>query len=524
MRHLLCWLLLCFALGVSCRAELEVYPGLPGGMYSSDKYTVRVRPVTAAGDAAVDFVDTPVFQYARAYRPAPRVSLAHLADNHWTTVSLGVDSCSAQAEFELACVGTEITRWEILPSTAATQVGLVGGRLRFRMSPNTRLALLVNGERQAPLFVFCDPSDPYKPDLRSADVAVIEPGTTSAEHPLQLSAVGHSRVIAFPPGIHFVGKGFALTSDNGTRMAGNQVRHIHIAGGALVIGSIRAPFVKGLRVSGRGILCGEEAYGYADTGGYTKDRIFNSAVAMASYGDESPSGQEVEGITSIMPLKYHIQVGAHALVKNVKCFSFRHTTDGVGAGAFSTIRDCFFKVNDDVVKLYCDGIVAMDLSVWHQDNGAVFQLGWHGSQATGCRVSGVTLYSDDSYHAKSGQKHWSNHAVINWHSSKSVKGSTPVHRGHLFEDFNTRGMPPVKVWRFLAINMDGSCGDAGTVGGIVQDLMVERIMLGDEQLGSYVGATIGRSEATLSFKDCWLGQRPLDATSVKTVGAVTITP
>jgi hypothetical protein len=304
----------------------------------------------------------------------------------------------------------------------------------------------------------------------------------------------------------------------------NRIQQIHIPGGAMVIGSIRAPMVDGLTVNGRGIIAGEVGYAFCETGDYLLDRIYNSAVTMADYNGTRARAQVVEGITSIMPLKYHIQVGAGAIVRHVKCFSFRHTTDGIGAERGARIEDCFFKVNDDVIKLYADDIRVARATIWHQDNGACFQLGWNESHGHGCEVRDTVLLRDDAVAAKSGAGHWSNHAIINWHSASAWQGAMPIHADHLIQGINRAGMPEIPVWRLLAINLDGSHGPGGESGGVLRNLQIRDVMLGPEMRTSYVGATIGDSQAEVRFHAARLGGVCRNAGNVIARGRATVVP
>ena len=51
-------------------------------------------------------------------------------------------------------------------------------------------------------------------------------------------------------------------------------------------------------------------------------------------------------------------------VKNVKCFGFKYSTDGVGASYSmftSKIKNSFFKVNDDSLKLFGSNAIFEDM-------------------------------------------------------------------------------------------------------------------------------------------------------------------
>jgi len=64
----------------------------------------------------------------------------------------------------------------------------------------------------------------------------------------------------------------------------------------------------------------------------------------------------VDGVTIVDPNGYCIRAERlNGKVKNVKCFGFKYSTDGAGASfSFftSTVKNSFFKVNDDSLTLY----------------------------------------------------------------------------------------------------------------------------------------------------------------------------
>jgi hypothetical protein len=73
----------------------------------------------------------------------------------------------------------------------------------------------------------------------------------------------------------------------------------------------------------------------------------------------------VEGVTIVDPNGYCISASRlNGKVKNVKCFGFKYSTDGVGASSSlftSTVKNSFFKVNDDSLKLYGSNTIYEDI-------------------------------------------------------------------------------------------------------------------------------------------------------------------
>jgi hypothetical protein len=60
----------------------------------------------------------------------------------------------------------------------------------------------------------------------------------------------------------------------------------------------------------------------------------------------------IEGITIIHAPRFKITLrGENHIVRNVKMMGWWFSTDGTSTGENAIIEDCFFKVNDDAVKL-----------------------------------------------------------------------------------------------------------------------------------------------------------------------------
>ena len=64
----------------------------------------------------------------------------------------------------------------------------------------------------------------------------------------------------------------------------------------------------------------------------------------------------IEGVTVVDPNGYCMSTSRlNGKVKNFKCFAFKYSTDGATTSYSlntASVKNCFFKVNDDVLKLY----------------------------------------------------------------------------------------------------------------------------------------------------------------------------
>ena len=104
----------------------------------------------------------------------------------------------------------------------------------------------------------------------------------------------------------------------------------------------------------------------------------------------------IDGITIIDPGQYCIQAyGGRLTTTNVKCFGWWYETDGWVGGNDSKLSDSFFKVNDDVVKLYFKRYDIRDLVIYHQFNGAPFQFGWGGETGGDGLIENIDIIAEE---------------------------------------------------------------------------------------------------------------------------------
>ena len=120
----------------------------------------------------------------------------------------------------------------------------------------------------------------------------------------------------------------------------------------------------------------------------------------------------VEGITLTDSPKACLDSAAKTTVDNVKFLGWHQNTDGIFVGNDSTVKRCFFKVNDDVIKLYSSRVTVTDSIVWLQPTGAAIQLSWNLRRpVTDVRVSGIDFIHFDR-HEMPGRYQFINNAII----------------------------------------------------------------------------------------------------------------
>ncbi len=185
-------------------------------------------------------------------------------------------------------------------------------------------------------------------------VAITHPLLLFADsYPIVRPAADTYKLVTFEAGIHEIGDNFML-EDNQT---------VYLAPGAYVKGQFQANNVDNVTITGQGILSGEEY----------PARSHNHMITM-----RNANNILVEGITIIEAPRFCVAItGDNQICRNLKMMGWWFSTDGVSIGTNGLIEDCFFKCNDDAIKLYRSNTVARNCVIWQMENGAPFQIGWN---------------------------------------------------------------------------------------------------------------------------------------------------
>ena len=428
-KNLFIFILLASAYLPSFAQKVVVYPALPIDSFTSKTYTVQGK--TEQGKFQNSFVIGEK-KYVTNINNKPVVEA--MSDyNHWTTFS-----CDGKVVVEVS--NTEgVKTCEIFPKRYGIIPKIEEGKAVFTIAePTTKLYLLINGDEENPLFIFADPLEQSVPKPTDKGVCY------------------------FKAGLHDIGIKYELPDD---------IHTVYLEGGAYVRGSIFFQNRSNITIKGRGILSGA-GYGFAENAdGHDKaDNISKSAICQ--YG--SGKNIVVEGITIMRPLKFSVVLRGSGRMTNVKCLGWNYTVDGVVAGDNSEIDNCFFKVNDDVVKLYADNLKVHDLVIYHQPNGAIFQMGWTGQKAKNCHVWNIDIVKDETPHDNDRK---GNRSLINWRKSTNT-----THSGHIFENIRAdRG-----YCRFIGINLTDDSD------GSLTDILIKNITItGQPKYRSYAHTKTG---------------------------------
>lgn len=207
-------------------------------------------------------------------------------------------------------------------------------------------------------------------------------------------------LIVFKKGIHEIGDNYRLES--------NQT--VYLEPGAYVKGQFVANNEENITITGQGILSGEDY----------PARSHNHMVTLHNCNNVL-----MEGITIINAPRFCVSLtGYNHVCRNLKMMGWWFSTDGIGIGSNSLIENCFFKVNDDAIKLYHSNTVARRCVIWQMENGAPFQIGWNMSGYN----SNFHVYDIDIIRV---EHPWDNpnEAVFD-----AIHGSSGIMTDYLYED------------------------------------------------------------------------------------------
>ena len=332
-------------------AQVTVYPGLPGNLYQSSRYTVTVTQSNINSSSYV-YVST------NDYNNATTVSFMSLS-NHWSSFSF-----SGQVQVKITLpMRTNITNVIVRPLIQGVPSVISSNTVTLTITNPGTYYVQVDNEKRNPLFIFANPPEVNVPNP------------------------GDANVIYFAPGVYDIGT---------TNIASGKT--VYLAGGAYVRGRVYASGPAGnITVRGRGILSGINLGSRGSFGQFMVD-------ATSGWSGTPKIDVNIEGITITDPPGPHIQANpGKAIVNNVKLLSWWPTTDGVGGWQGTVVSNCFFKVMDDNIHFDTDNVRAYNNVVWLQMAGSVIQMGWGPTVSVySGRVSGLDLIAND-WGAWSGQ-------------------------------------------------------------------------------------------------------------------------
>jgi len=321
-------------------------------------------------------------------------------NNHWTNFSMkGTVTIKITRKDNY-----NMTYCKVFPLKKGIIAHLSGKTASFDITETQlplQLYVEINDMGNNAILIFADPEETDVPSKTDTNVELIR--TTDDINTVRAKLQSSKTFKYFEEGIHQWG------SKTGTDYPGYKLplisgKKIYIPGGAYVIGTFAGSPANN-KIFGRGVIsCAG------------KDRIANTEGIPYSVimSDGSGLQQQYEGIVILSPPHFHVTIRGNAIVNNLKMLGWWHQTDGVVTGEGSTVINCFFKVNDDVIKLYSDNCYYENNTIFQQTNGAPFQFSW-GSQHSKNNVIKNTYVVNSIYKNLNGT---SNTAIINARSGK----------------------------------------------------------------------------------------------------------
>jgi hypothetical protein len=334
MRKVLIFLVFCLMSIASAVASVWVYPGADEALRS------KIYEVTIIQNGA----EYASFVYEHENQFTEKKSV--MTDwNHFTNFSF-----SGEVTIRIKNLAGSVGICTVYPVADQVIPVVSGQEILLTISSPKKLFIEIEGMYEHPLFIFANPPEVDVPDRNDPTVTW------------------------FGPGIHNIGQQYPLQSGH----------TYYFEGGSYVYGSLHGSGISNVKITGRGVLSGREIahHGYKDCNCFD-----GAAIHMYNGGNN----QFLEGITISDPAMYAILSRGQITCRNVKCLGWWYETDGFGAGDNSTIEDCFFKVNDDVIKLYPANMVVRDLVIYQQINGAPFQFAWSGQSGSNGSVRDIDV-------------------------------------------------------------------------------------------------------------------------------------
>jgi len=365
---------------------LSLYPG-PAGVAASDQYSVSVNGQSS-------------FVYKALAR---KTDTNRELDTSWTSFSFaGSVTVSVTALNQ-----TGLTGCMVRPGSAAIATTFAGNTCTFTMSAAKNVSVEfdpnIHNPILHPMLVFANPPENDVPP-----------------------ATGDPNVLYFGPGVHQIGSGNVLTSNE----------TVYLAGGAWVEGSFIAPGpVDNVTIKGRGVLDGL----FMDTGSQDANK---NQPGMIDIADQTSQNVLIEGITLVNAPRFNIRaLATDTTIEDVKTMSWWYSTDGMVAGNKALVENNFVKSNDDSIKLFWGDEVVRGNTIWQLENGAPFMISWNLANSP----SNFHVYNDDVIHQETYQIAKS--AVF-----RALHAGPGTPNRYLFEGINVENAN----WRLFDISIDNN--------------------------------------------------------------------
>jgi len=405
-------ILLFFIAFSTTKAEIQTYPNPGEPVRESPFYELNINQ---GNETKISFVNFSKATFADLSRSS----------------SYSTFSFSGKIQVKIILNSGIINSCVIRPKSKNIKYKINGNRLSFSLDKPAKLSIEINGDQKNPLFIFADGPEENVPEKNVKGVWYYEKG------------------------VHQIG----------TTVVPDSIKQIYLEGGAYVIGAFKINSKSdGFKLNGRGIISSEM---------YVK--VLNAQrKVIPDWREKNPHNIEftrkegknilVEGITITDGPMYGLIVRqSNSIVRNCKFFGWYYNCDGVSTGDSSLVEDCFFRCNDDAIKVYPNHFVARNCIFWQNDNGAPFQLSWnlrgnnHDFKIYDCDI----VFCEHAIDAN-------NRAIFN-----AIHGGEGNLSDYLFENIRIEG----DIFRLIKLTIKTSPSDGDPGYGSISNIRFKNISL-----------------------------------------------
>lgn len=357
-------LVLClFAVGLNAQVQVYSYPDV-------------IVNSNHANHSRSSLIDVEVLQGVKSFMPYMMFdknqetsgNLGMNYNNHWTSFSMAGTVTVVITRKD----AHDITFCNVYPSKKGIAATFSGKTASFTIDESMlplQVYVEMNNLEKNAVFIFADPLETDVPSKTDDNVEVI---LTTDDIATVRSKLQNAKTYKyFEEGIHQWGDVTGPTYA-GYKLPISSGKKIYIPGGAYVIGSFSGN-ASNYKIYGRGIISAAGKDMISGTTGIPY------SLVQGDGGDNT--GIVLDGFVSLCPPHFHLTIRGSVDINNVKMLGWWHSTDGIVTGHNSTVKNCFFKVMDDAIKLYSDNCYYENNTMFHQVNGAPFQFSWGGQHS-----------------------------------------------------------------------------------------------------------------------------------------------
>ncbi|KZF23771.1 glycoside hydrolase family 49 protein [Xylona heveae TC161] len=249
------------------------------------------------------------------------------------------------------------------------------------------------------LVVFASPSLPQDviPPMHGPDTHVMKPG------PINNGDWGSKPILYFPPGVYYMNQN---TAGQSGKLGSNHMvldpktYWVYLAPGAYVKGAIEyTTHASYFYATGHGILSGENYVSQANVD-ENYDCIKSDATSLRMWWhNDIQAGQKwfCHGPTITAPpfntmdfLPEDAAISSE-IIDYKQVGAFFGQTDGPELYPNSTVRNVFWHVNDDALKVYHSGASVINTTIWKCLNDPIIQMGWSTRNISGIVIDTLNV-------------------------------------------------------------------------------------------------------------------------------------